>query len=320
MARPLRPGRTGFWLGTVLAAALAYWVITRLGWDAFVQPWRDTPWYWLLVVLATQLASYLCRAARLVQMESTLRWSQTAQCLRLLLIHNAWNLLLPMRSGEASFPWLMHRWFGVDPVHATGQLLWLRLYDLHVLAVVSLAAACTLEGVGGAWVGAAFAMIAVAAAAPLVLQLTHAPIQRRLSGSDNRTVQALLRLSRGVPNDPATAARCLAWTWLGWLVKLAGLGALLATLMDAGWAQGLLGAIGGDLSTILPFHAPAGLGSFEAGVAALTLPFGIAPQRALSAALNLHLVLLGIALAAAAMAALPWPPSIRRLSSSQTKM
>ena len=45
----------------------------------------------------------------------------------------------------------------------------------------------------------------------------------------------------------------------------------------------LLGAIGGDLSTVLPIHTPGGFGTYEAGVMALASPLA-SPGRAKSLA------------------------------------
>ena len=44
---------------------------------------------------------------------------------------------------------------------------------------------------------------------------------------------------------------------------------------------------------MLPFHGVAGAGTYEAGIVAALLPFDIEPAIALTAAVNLHLFLLG---------------------------
>jgi len=63
----------------------------------------------------------------------------------------------------------------------------------------------------------------------------------------------------------------------------------------------LFGAIAGDLTSVLPIHGVAGAGTYEAGVMAGLLPYGVAPQPALAAAVNLHLFLLGTTLAGGAV-------------------
>jgi len=62
------------------------------------------------------------------------------------------------------------------------------------------------------------------------------------------------------------------------------------------FGQSLLGAIGGELTAVLPVHGMAGAGTYEAGVVAALAPTDIGHQEALKAAVNLHLFLLSCTL------------------------
>ena len=67
------------------------------------------------------------------------------------------------------------------------------------------------------------------------------------------------------------------------------------------------GAVGGELSSVLPFHAPAGVGTYPAGIAAGAVAFGAARSgpsfsELLQAAVNGHLLIVVSALAATALA------------------
>ena len=53
-------------------------------------------------------------------------------------------------------------------------------------------------------------------------------------------------------------------------------------------AAAVMGAIGGDLTSVLPVHGVAGAGTYEAGVVAALTPFDIPTAAALAAAVNLH--------------------------------
>jgi uncharacterized membrane protein YbhN (UPF0104 family) len=90
---------------------------------------------------------------------------------------------------------------------------------------------------------------------------------------------------------------------LNWLVKLVVLAWVLTQFVDVGSSAALLAAIGGELTSAL-FHAPGGVGTYEAGIVAVLVPFGIAAKPALNAAVNAHLFVLGAALASAALALL----------------
>ena len=92
-------------------------------------------------------------------------------------------------------------------------------------------------------------------------------------------------------------------------MKLAALGIVLGLLAGLRPVLGTLGAIGGDLSTVLPLHAPGGFGTYEAGAMALLVPASAGADAGplLAAAVNLHLLVLTTALIAGAVAWLAGP-------------
>src|SRR5581483_3780911 len=121
-------------------------------------------------------------------------------------------------------------------------------------------------------------------------------------GGAQRSRGLAARVLGGVPQRLAGVALDLALSWSAWCVKLLALGWVLALLAGISPPLGTLGAIGGDLSTVLPVHAPGGFGTYEAGVLALLAP-GAAPSGLLLAgAVDLHLLVLTTALLAGAAA------------------
>jgi hypothetical protein len=119
---------------------------------------------------------------------------------------------------------------------------------------------------------------------------------------------AMARLPRLAALRPAYAgaqlgADVLSWTLtlLNWLLRLAVIGALLATWLGLTPLDGWRAALGGEWAAALPLQAPAGLGSYEAGVwAALAWRGAALPETVLAtlvpAALALHLATLLLAL------------------------
>ncbi len=276
-----------------------YW-----GWRRLFTPWREVPMGWLATATAAQLCSYGLRALRIYVAETAIPRGRYGTCLRLILLNNVLNFLLPMRSGEASFPILMNRWFRIDAAHATGTLLWLRVLDLHVLATIGLAC------IGTGWLASASVTLGIAVVAitamlgPIALFSLRRPLQRICSSRDGKFFSILQRLLTGLPTRHYGLGFDLLLSWSAWTVKLAALGWLLARLAGLSLAAGTLGAIGGDLSTVLPIHAPGGFGTYEAGtLAGLSGALMPAPGL-LAAAVNLHLFVLTIALIAGGAAAL----------------
>ncbi|MDI3260443.1 MAG: lysylphosphatidylglycerol synthase domain-containing protein [Sinobacteraceae bacterium] len=300
------------WINVAVLIAAAALVQGLWGWQGLLRPWREVPPGALGLALAGLFSSYGLRAARIYIAETEIPRGAYGACLRLILINNALNWLLPARSGEASFPWLMRRWFGVDGARATGILLWLRLLDLHVLATV--AAICAAAGwLAGAELAAnaARTLALLAASAPLAIFALRRPLAAWCARPANRLARLAGRVLQGLPQRGGGLLRDLALTWLSWGIKLAALGWVLARLLGLRPALGILGAIGGDLSTVLPLHAPGGFGTYEAGVLALLAPgdSGAPLARLLAAAVNLHLLVLGSALLAGAGAALTGSPA-----------
>lgn len=302
----------GLIAGLALTFALAVFVAREIGVQQLFSPWRSLPQGVLAAGLATQWLSYWTRALRIAQLEPRVGLRRSLACTRLVLIHNALNLLLPMRAGELSFPWLMQRWFGCDPARSTGLLIWLRVLDLHVLAGLTLGtliwlAPGLLDATGGR-VG--IALLGAALLGPLLVFGAARPLDRWCAANprrrDSRLGRFAGRLLAGVPMGPVNALLTLAWTWLSWAIKLAGLALVYAALAGDGPLIGLLAAIGGDLSSVLPVHSPGGFGTYEAGVAAALAPVRAIDKQVIGAAVNLHLFVLGVALGSAALAAI-WP-------------
>lgn len=298
----------GVWLLNLAILALFAWLLQRQGGAArLLQPLKDAPPSALLLTAAGMLLSYGVRALRIYVAEPGIPRGRLPACLRLILINNGLNLLLPARTGEASFPILMNAWFGVDIARATGTLIWLRLLDLHVLA--TLGGACVAAG----WLAAhaasalAWAAAAVAALGPPVLFAARGPLARMAARGRGRLAALAVRVLQGVPSRPRLLALDLVLSWLGWGIKLTALGLLLVRLGGLALPLALLGTIGGDLATVLPIYTPGGFGVYEAGVLALVAPGGAPPSAVLAAALDLHLVGLATALAAGALAWLAGP-------------
>lgn len=282
---------------TALAAAIGHW----WGFGRLLAPWSAVPATLILLVVLAQLASYSLRALRVYLAEPAIPRGRWADCLRLILLNNALNLLLPARTGEASFPLLLHRWFGVDPARGTGTLLWLRLLDLAVLAVLAAAvlgpALWPAPGALG-WSLFAFAL----ALAPLLAPRIQRRSRQWLYVREGKAVRLLRRAVDGIPAQERQVALDLLLSWSAWGIKLAALAAVFALLAGLPMTTALLGAIGGDLSTVLPIHTPGGFGTYEAGVIALVATTTKPDAALLAAAVNLHLLVLGIALAAGALA------------------
>jgi len=280
-------------VGAALLVLTIVLVERYLGWAALLAPWRTQRPGALAAGTALVLASYAARAVRVYDHFRPATRSHFAACLRLTLIHNLLNNLVPMRLGEASFPTLLSRYFAVPMVRGVAGLVWFRLIDLHVLAAAALVA------LGREWLPAPTlaALLVAWFLVPWGIYLTRAPAERILGRHPRgRLIHLLSEALAGMPPDTPTLWRSLLWTVVNWGLKLAVFAWLLYALADTTLGAAVIGALGGELSSVLPVHGLAGAGTYEAGVVAGLAPFGVPAREAFAAAVNLHLFLLGTSL------------------------
>jgi hypothetical protein len=285
-------------LASALGLGLLAWLLRQLDWGPLQAAFAATPFALWAVAGAGLWTSYGLRAERLRREWGSWFAADAARgvapgfvdCLALFLTHNAAIVVLPMRAGEAGYPWLMQRRFGVPLADSLRSLLWLRLQDAAVLATLALLwlppfTPAARSGWAGAlaagWLAAALLGPRLAARWPTAERFRAAWLAHR--------------------NDRGGWALCAA----NWLVKLAVLALLLQALAPLDLAASLRGALGGELASVLPLQGPAGLGTYEAGVWAATRVDGGATSQVAAGALALHAFSLGVALLSAAMI-LPW--------------
>jgi len=291
-------------------AAFVQWI---WGWPAVLAAWRDVGAKNILLALALLVGTYFVRAHRIKDYFPRETAGRFLELFRVTQLHNLLNIMLPLRTGETSFPLLMRSEFGVPLAHGTSALLVLRLLDLH--ALLAAAGIGLVVGRGYAawawilWLGFLVLPLAVFPFRDRMLAIGRARLSPRLE-------KYVDEIEDGVPRDLATFVRAWLLTVLNWGVKVAVLAWVLGLMGVGPVAACFGGALGGELSSVLPVHAPAGVGTYPAGIAAGAAAFG-AGKDAVSlallakAAISTHLITIVSALAGTAIA-LMFPASAGR--------
>ena len=314
---------TSRWLTPALVlvglVALAQWTVAHTLW---VRLSDAGPAVILLTALGL-LGSHVLRALRLHAEWHPRRGVGRIECLRVALLHSAAVNLMPMRSGELGFPWLLWRRWQVPVIASARSLLWMRLQDALVLLWMGAMTACARVAGDGPAALAWSALAAVMATAGLVA-LSVRPPARPMYGPTPEAMPATRAARLHVMFDEARRALAGAspatWTWCiaNWGLKVATLATLMAVLSgDRAWV-GWCAALGGELAAAVPVQAPAGFGTYEAA-SALGARLAGAPEfeTMLAAALVAHLAALVFTLSGAAVAGLaghprvaPWPGAV----------
>ncbi|MFQ5469622.1 MAG: lysylphosphatidylglycerol synthase transmembrane domain-containing protein [Gammaproteobacteria bacterium] len=278
-----------FTLSVVIFIAFLALVEHYFGWSTLLRPWRDLSLGLILLAITIVFASYCLRAYRLFDYFKTEMAGAFSLCFKVMLQHNLLNNILPMRTGEISFPVLTSRYFSIPVKRSIPALLWFRILDLHTLGIFALWATA------GYWFnqGVVIILLLFWSALPWLFFHLSARLTAYIGENPQRRLAAITKkILDGLPRSQPVFWRSWAWTLINWLVKLAIFTWILLLFIDVPVSAALMGAIAGDLTSVLPIHGVAGAGTYEAGVVAGLLPYDVDPENALGSAINLHLFIL----------------------------
>lgn len=295
-----------------LTLALLLWVLSQSSLRDFAALLDRAGWSAILPAVLGLFASYALRALRIwdeFRHDTALSY---LDCLRLMLIHNAFVNLLPLRSGELAFPILLKRHAGIDYARSTGSLFWWRLQDLSVLLGIAALSWPELPSVIRVLVLASwFALIFAGAgyARRYESKLDTLELEKPTTGLFGKLLIAFAQATRA-------SRRGWLWTIANWSVKLVAQSILLAALLPGELRVAAVGVLGAEAAAVLPIQGLAGFGSFEAGAAAALATQGYAISDGLRVALVLHLFVLACAVLASFPAWLLWRPAATSWSNS----
>lgn len=292
----------------VLYAAFIQWI---WGWGTILAGWQAVGLPTILIAALLLVGTYIIRAHRIQDYFPRETTGQFARLFRVTQVHNLLNIMLPFRAGETSFPLLMRSEFGVPLAHGSAALLVLRLLDLHAL----LAAAGLGLVAGSARPYLAALLWSLFLLLPLVLFPVKRPLMRALRGIvSGKLARIVGEIDDGLPVDVSAFIRAWLLTILNWGVKVLVLAWVLGLMGVLPVAAMFGGALGGELSSVLPVHAPAGVGTYPAGVTAGAAAFGAARDAAsldilAKASINTHLLVIVSALLGTGLSLLLPAPS-----------
>jgi hypothetical protein len=291
-------------LGVVVAyATFIQWF---WGWSSILSQWGKVGVLPILLALLLLTSTYFLRTWRFYDYFPRETGGRFTALFRVTQIHNLLNIMMPFRTGETSFPVLMRSEFGIPLARGTSALLVMRLLDLHAL----LAAA----GIGLALASSYGALAWVVWAVFMLLPVFAFAVRRPLIAFTLRSAPEKVRgvvgeIERGLPADAGAFARAWMTTVVNWLVKVAVLAWALGLMNVAPISASFGGALGGELSSVLPVHAPGGIGTYPAGITAGAMAFGASTQKAsldnlAQASISTHLLIVVSALTGTALALL----------------
>ncbi|KQV11160.1 hypothetical protein ASC97_14585 [Rhizobium sp. Root1203] len=290
-------------LTVAIVAAYALFIEWFWGWSSILGQWAQVGALPVVAALALLTSTYFLRTWRIYDYFPRETSGRFRALFRVTQIHNLLNIMLPFRTGETSFPLLMRTEFGIPLARGTSALFVMRLLDLHALLAAA-GMGFALESSRGILAWLAWTVFLLL---PVVAFAARRPLLQfggKLLPSKARKFVA--EVEHGLPANPSAFARAWAMTVINWLVKVLVLAWALRLMGVSPAAASFGGALGGELSSVLPMHAPGGVGTYPAGITAGAMALGAPTERTAIAALaqasvNAHLLVIVSALTGTAI-------------------
>jgi uncharacterized protein (TIRG00374 family) len=262
---------------------------------------RGSEWGWLvpaILLLAIATAIRVSRWQFLFARDGRPPFGPVA---RALLIGQFFNVLLPLRAGEAARLLSLYRSARIPRAQVGATVVLERVYDVAALLVLLFATLPWLPEVAwvraAAWLALALGVGLVVAAVLLarhgetVVRIVLVPL-RLLPIAAERREWANVNLLRGLAGlrDLRLGIVAGVLTLVSWLVFAVSFWLVMRALdLDLPFAAGVLVLVATGLALIVP-SPPAGLGVFEAAVVGALAAYGLSLTDALPYALVLHAV------------------------------
>lgn len=275
-------------LGVLVSVIFIWWIQHSIGWKSLFDSWKMISVYRLAAVFILFLVSYMIRAIRISDYFSLKSSAELRGCVRLVLVHNFFNNMLPMRIGEVAFAVFMRRYFTIGLKQSAPALLWFRFMDFYILAV---------SGVTLLFFQRMPALIIIIIAGALFCvwllfwRLRKAGYQWFLQRKGH-IFTLLSHCVAAIPDSRSKFVRLWVWTIGNWALKLVIFSWLINQFTRIPFYRGFLGVIAGEFSSVLPIHGFAGAGTYETGAVAGLVSQGAALEQAIIAATNVHLFIL----------------------------
>ena len=238
---------------------------------------------YLLLSLILYTFTYYFRAKRFTLFFPRIR---TIDLSAVMAVHTFFNNLLPFRSGEASFPIILKKMFGVEGVISSAALLVVRLFDLLSLSLLFTLSTLFISLHERKLVFISLFLTFFI----LILLFLGFKFLKKLKVKFSTA--SLLFLFFSEFKSGRNLLLTFVYSIINWSLKFLSFYFILkAADLRINLFQTVFVATFGELTTVLPIHSIGGFGTYEAGLVGGFALLGMKGSYALTVAFYFHLLL-----------------------------
>ena len=244
---------------------------------------RELSPFYLLVSLILYTITYYFRAKRFTLFFPQIKTKDLAAVMA---VHTFFNNLLPLRSGEASFPIILKKLFGVEGVISSAALVVARLFDLLSLSFLFTIATfgVSVNNREFLWVSILLSIFIVLV---LILGFKLLKVLKRRFGFASALFFFFYEFK-----SARNLVFVFLYSFLNWFTKFTAFYFIMkAGRLNLNFFESTFAATFGELTTVLPIHSIGGFGTYEAGLVGGFALLGFKGSYALTVAFYFHLLL-----------------------------
>ena len=211
---------------------------------------------------------------------------KTEELAAVMAVHTFFNNLLPFRSGEASFPIILKKLFGVDGVISSAALVVARLFDLLSLSILFTVATfgVSVNNRKFLWVSL---LISIFIVLTLILGFKLLKLLKKRFGFASALFFFFYEFK-----SARNLISVFFYSLLNWLTKFTAFYFIIkAGRLNLNFFESTFAATFGELTTVLPIHSIGGFGTYEAGLVGGFALLGFKGSYALTVAFYFHFLL-----------------------------
>ncbi len=260
-----------------ITIGFVYLFYAVIGFDKFVKFFKELSLFNILTAFGLYVFSYLTRTYR---WKIVLSIKDFKKLFKITAFNTVFNIFLPFRTGELSFFYMLKK-ENIPVSETTISFFTVRIFDAISLFTVFSASYLLLKGY-------VLLSILIVILMPFVFYLLKVIVhivnieKLRTFSQETLHLKNLLIL--------------YALSLLTFILKFTGFYFVLPKNLNLSFLESFFASTAGDLTTVLPIHGLAGIGTYEGGFAGVLIFIGVDKEAALLASVFVHIfILLGSA-------------------------